>query len=546
MAASGRAGWAVAGGRGRRAQQPAPAAGLGNAWGQNNCYLNAAVQAITRVRAVRSLVAILAAKRGTVTGSHPLALLVDETARAFRSVASPRHGTGSRDLAAFRASLRAAVELASEKRTAAAETLRDSELGDAGEALELVITSLFRAERWLASGGRDDKAEKALLPCRRSDALDSSVVACATCVVQLSLRCGACGAERGAGAVSARVTEPVMVSEILLGEADEPAERPSEPEAVDGKPRAAKGAERPEAAEGRAEAAAGEAAPASRPGPAPPAAPAGRQAGPAWGAGRLPSAVVSAGRSARSRVDARPALRAGDCLARLSRSSDRLLRCDACGAGGRMRSSRRLLRGGEVLAVQLVWPSGAPGSHALGEARRCLGDLFVDLCRVFDAGAEAPEAGREGRGAVTRLPARLRACVLFRAAHFVVVSDVSGAGEADDAASAAALAWAAAHPGTGAGEIGPWPGAGAALPSWACIDDETVSKAASPWDHCSRLGLAPCLLLFESLGPGAAMPADGGRAMMSAAERLVTEADPHPAAAAPAGAARTFPALGSV
>ena len=482
--------WTTAGAS-RHLRAGAPAAGLANDTGDNHCYLNAAVQALLRVGAARAAVDRLGKLRSRwQSAKHPLGTLVDETASVFRHLGNSRTGASNADLGAFRRALREAVLDSAKTDAADAVGLGERQLGDAGEALELIVTTLFRAERWMNRGARSGPVRD-LLPSSEAEA-GGAVADALTCVVRRRTRCTLCGHTEDARAVSSQVTEPVIVADLLAQAGSGGAS---------GARRAA-GTAGAAAAAGTGTAGAAAAAGAGTAGAA--AAPPSTPPRPVWG-GAVPATLRAAAASSPAAVcppEWAPGS-SGRLLATLSRSTDPLVRCSGCNKVGGIRSTRRLVRGGESLSLQLVWPPGPHASGALSCVRGALGDLFVDLADVFDGGA-----GTDGE----RLPCRLRACVLFRAAHFVVVADVSRGGGASDRDVARLRA-------TGAGSCPPPPAEPAADPSprWVCIDDSAVRPAVSPWDHCERLGFAPCLLVFETLGPGAETPSDGGRALAEAA-----------------------------
>jgi hypothetical protein len=529
--------WQVAGQRRHRPSGTVSAAGLEND-AENNCYLNAVIQALARLPAARVGVSALCKLcRDRADSKRPawVSEFLEETLRVLSALGSGRRGTAARNLIRFRKLFRIAATETSKSTHA---TLRRFQLGDSAEAMLVLVTTLYRIEQILKADSVEDAAESEgdttaksgiLLPSDASQ-VAGVVLPTLTNATHPSRSCTRCSHVDSvpASTVSVRVVETVIVADVLALDSDlapAPMEAAKPAAAPMG---AAKPAAAPMGAAKPATAPMGAAKPATAPmGAAKPAA-APTRTGMAWG-GALPGAVTSVSGVARAaaRTGIAPptctleeetaawAGRTGEALQRAGAATDPRLTCDGCKATGGVVTGTELVRGGELLAVQLAWPTVHTDTGMLRRVQARLGDAVVDLRCVYPGCADK-----------TTMPVRLRAVVLFRASHFVVVADTS------------------ASPST-------------AEPAWVCIDDDRAMPTSGPWEHACKLGLAPTLLLYEGLGPDTPMPDNGGRTSMQRGQASVASGSSAASATAAASAssasatsqattaASGFPALGA-
>jgi hypothetical protein len=181
--------------------------------------------------------------------------------------------------------------------------------------------------------------------------------------------------------------------------------------------------------------------------------------------------------------------------------------CEICGHRP-LQVLRRLLRPSPVLTLVLGWVSPA---EPVQQVRAVLDavDMYVDLATMFHGLADVGGS----TSSTMMLPARLRSMVCYVNNHWVAFFDLSP------------------------------PGFSTTMAQWVCCNDERVFEVASPIAECLQHRLQPSMLFYESGQIGDAMPTDRGRGVLHgpiAALSLPVEVD-----SAIDLASSAFPALGA-
>jgi hypothetical protein len=349
--------WTTATDRRRRrgcAEEAAPA-GLEN-WGENNCFLNSAVQVLFSLGQTRRAVRALLTTVSKTHSSGDAATLVRELAAVFDALASRALPV---NLSKLRPALQAFLVRCKSSYRGIVDLSR-LRLGDAAEALELLVVALDKAERDLA-GTPCTKLGLCITP-PDSEEPPTKVALSISNLVLATRACTACGRASEDESPTTHLSEHIAAHELV-------------------------GLTRPEPA-------------VTTPPPASPA----------------PAKAWSARRVWTPSVPDPVAIPTDRALAQVARSTDPLRSCEHCGEVGKVQSARRLLRGGEALLVQVGWDPRGVEPATIAAVKAAMADEYVDLTTVFEGGIAAAEAAS--------WPARLRAAVLFRDKHFLAVRDV--------------------------------------------------------------------------------------------------------------------------